>query len=80
MDTWLIHLSPASLTYLNAHSFRVIFCVPFYLYNLKQCLVGVWLKAGRQEITQGRLEKGRMAERDEGKKKGKERGKVDGVT
>ena len=54
MDTWLIHLSPASLPYLNARSFRVIFCVAFYLNNLKQCLVGDWLKTGGQGKTRER--------------------------
>lgn len=68
-------LFTASLPYLNESSFRVIFCMAFYLYNLEQCLIGNWLKARGQEITRGRLEKGRKAERKEGKKKGKERGK-----
>lgn len=71
----LVCLFMASLPYLNESSFRVIFCIAFYLYNLEQCLVGNWLKARGQEITRGRLEKGRKAEREEGKKKGKERGK-----
>lgn len=71
----LICLFTASLPYLNASSFRVIFCIAFYLYNLEQCLVGNCLRARGQGITRGRLEKGRKAEREEGKKKGKERGK-----